>query len=70
MTGLEIAAIASALMTGAGMYGQQKKAHAQGLMDAAQTEGALRQEANKQFSTGQQNQLQDVISSYRQMLLG
>lgn len=70
MTGAEIAALANALMTGAAMYGQQKKSYAQNLVDAAQTEGALKQEASKQYASGQQNQLNDVINSYRQMLLG
>jgi hypothetical protein len=70
MGGLEIAALASLLMNAGAMYAGNKKQQQQQMVEAAQTEGALKQEAQKQFGMGQQSAMNDVINSYRQMLVG
>jgi hypothetical protein len=70
MTGMEVAALANLLLSGGGMYAGQKKAEAQGMMAAQQQKGQLQQQAQQQATQNTQNQLNDVINSYRQMLLG
>lgn len=70
MGGAEIAALAQLLLGAGSMYGGQKKAEAQGKMQAVQQQGALQQQAAQQGAQTAQTQLNDVVNSYRQMLLG
>lgn len=70
MGGLEIAALANLLLSAGGMYAGSKKNEAQGKMQAVQQQGQLEQQAAQQGTQTAQTQLNDVVNSYRQMLLG